>query len=389
MPLPTLSAQVTTAGVSAPTYDQIKQSMEESYRAIYGADIYIPADSQDGQVIALLARAINDANNTIRAVYNSFRPGGAQGAGLSSAAKLIGMKRKVATFSTAVGNVVGVNGTTITNGVVTDTNGNKWNLPASVTIPGAGFISVTVTAALAGAFAQPTGSINQIATPALGWQSFVSTSDSVPGQAVESDAAIRRRQTTAAGLPSLTSLAALQSALEALDGVTRVRIYENSTNAVDGNGIPARNIAVVIEGGDVAEIAETIGQKKAPGPGTFGADAQNYTDPVTGIDYVINFKVLAYQAVSIAMTVQALTGWSSAVATAIQQAVADYINALPIGEDVQYLRLMAPSYLNGGSENGTYEITVLTADGGVVDVAIPYNKAATCDPSNIVITVLP
>lgn len=389
MPLPTLSAQITSAGISAPTYDEIKQSLEESYQAIYGVDIYIAPDSQDGQKIALTAKAINDSNNAMRAMYNAFRPGGALGAGLSSASKLIGLKRKVGTFSTAVGNVVGVNGTTITAGVVTDTNGNKWNLPASVTIPGAGFIAVTVTAQRAGALAQPAGSINGIATPTAGWQSFASTSDSVPGQAVESDAALRRRQTTASGLPNLTPLGGMQAALEALTGVTRVRIYENASDSVDANGVPARNIAVVIEGGDVAEIAETIGQKKTPGAGTFGATTQAYIDPLTGIAYNINFKVLAYQAVSVAITVQTLSGWSSAVAAAIQQSVADYITALGIGVDVQYLRLMAPAYLSGSADGDTYEITVLQVDGGVIDVVVPYNKAATCDPSNVVITPLP
>lgn len=389
MPLPTLAAEVTSAGISAPTYDQIKQDLEEQYRAIYGADIYITPDSQDGQQIALAAKAINDTNQMAIFVYNSLRPSGAVGAGLSSAAKLIGMKRKVATFSTAVGNVGGVVGTVITSGVVTDTNGNKWNLPASVTIPIAGVIAVTVTAADAGAFAQPAGSINQIATPTLGWQTFLSTSDSVPGQAVESDAAMRRRQTTASGLPSNTPLGGLQAALEALNGVTRVRIYENATNAVDGNGIDARSIAVVIEGGDVLEIATAIGQKKTPGAKTFGSDTQTYTDPVSGIVYAINFKILFYQASSVAITVQALVGWSSAIAAEIQQSVADYISGIKIGDDVQYLRLMSPAYLSGSADGDTYEITAITLDGGVVDVAVPYNKAATCDPSNVVITVLP
>lgn len=389
MPLPTLSAQITSAGVSAPTYDQIKTSIEESFQAIYGVDIYIAPDSQDGQIIAFLAKAINDSNNAIVAAYNSFRPSGAQGAGLSSAAKLIGQKRKAGTFSTAVGNVVGVNGTVVTGGVVTDNNGNKWDLPATVTIPGAGFLSVTITSQEPGAFAQPAGSITGIATPTFGWQSFVSTADSIPGQAVESDAAMRRRQTTASGLPNITPLGGIQAALEALDGVTRVRIYENATNAVDANGVPARSIAVVIEGGDVLEIATTIGQKKTPGVATFGSDSQNYTDPNTTIVYTINFKLLSYQAVSVAITVQALDGWSSAVAAAIQQSVADYITGRAIGEDVQYLRLMGPAYLSGASGNDTYEITVLTVDAGVVDVVIPYNKAAICDPSNVVITVLP
>lgn len=389
MPLPTLAAQITSAGISAPTYDQIKQSLEESFRAIFGADVYITPDSQDGQMIALFASAINDSNLMAIAVYNATRPSFAQGAGLSSGVKINGIRRKVASESTAVGNVVGVNGTVINSGVVQDTNGNKWDLPPVVNIPGAGFIAVTVTAQEPGSLSQPVGSINQIATPTLGWQSFVSTSDSVPGDPVESDAALRKRQTVAAALPNNTPLGGLQAALEALAGVTEVRVYENATNGVDANGLPARSIAVVIEGGDVAEIAEVIGQKKTPGAATFGSTAQGYVDPITGIAYVINFYVLAYQAVSVEISLTAGVGWSTDVATQIQQTVSDYLNGLGIGQEVTYGRVWAPSYLNGAPEGQTFEISVLTVNGAGVDVAIPFNKAASCDPSNVVITVLP
>lgn len=389
MPLATLAAQVTAAGISAPTYDQIKQSLEESFQGIYGSDIYIAPDSQDGQWIAVQAQAIHDCNQSMIAVYNAFRPTVAQNSGLSSVVKINGIRRKSASFSTAVGNVVGVTGTLISNGVVADNNGNKWNLPASVTIPGAGFIAVTVTAQDAGALAVPAGGINKISTPTFGWQSFASTADSVPGQPIETDATLRKRQATAAGLPSVTPLGGVVAALAALNGVTRVRAYENDSASVDADGIPARNIAVVIEGGNILEIATTYGQKKTPGPTTYGTTTQTYTDPITSINYDINFFVLAEQAVTIEMSVQPGVGWNTTIAAAIQAAVAAYVNGLGIGSDVQISRVWAPAYLNGSAEALKYEITVLTVNGAGIDVPIAFNKAASCDPSNVVITVLP
>lgn len=389
MPLTTLAAQVTAAGISAPTYDQIKQSLEESFQAIYGSDIYIAPDSQDGQLIAVFAQAIFDCNQQLIAVYNSFRPSFARDAGLSSVVKINGIQRKAASFSTAVGNVVGVNGTLITNGVVQDNNGNKWNLPPSVTIPGAGTISVTVTAVEAGALAVPAGGINKIATPTFGWQSFLSTSDSVAGQPVESDAALRKRQTTAAGLPSTTPLGGVLAALAALDGVTRVRVYENDSNSTNADGIPARNISVVIEGGDILAIATTIGQKKTPGPSTYGTTTQSYTDPITSINYNINFFVLAEQGVTVEVTLQPGVGYNTTIGVAIQQAVSDYVNGLGIGTDVQISRVWAPAYLNGSADALKYEIIILTINGAGIDVPIAFNKAASCDPSNVILTVLP
>lgn len=389
MPLATLSAQITSTGISAPTYAQILQSLKESFQAIYGSDVYVEADSQDGQWLATIASAIDDNNQAMINTYNAFSPTYAQGVGLSSTVKINGIQRESPSFSTAVGNVVGVAGSVITNGVVIDNNNNKWNLPASVVIPGGGTIAVTVTAQQPGSIVALTGTINRVGTPQKGWQSFLSTADATRGNPIETDATLRKRQTTAASLPSNSPLGGVLAALQNLPGVTRVLVYENATGAPDANGIPARSISVIIEGGDVALIAQTIGQKKTPGVATYGNTAQNYIDPITGIVYVIQFYVLASQASSVQITVQAMSGWNASILAKIQNSVSDYINSIQIGSPVQISRLWGPAYLNGSPDAKTYEITILQLDGAGIDVPVPFNKVASCDPSNVVITVLP
>jgi hypothetical protein len=79
-PLPTLAATVTDAGISAPPYADILLSLQASYRSIFGSDIYIDADSQDGQWLAIIAAAVNDCNAATIAAYNSRSPATAQGA---------------------------------------------------------------------------------------------------------------------------------------------------------------------------------------------------------------------------------------------------------------------------------------------------------------------
>ena len=61
-PLATLAAAVTSAGIAAPSYSDILTSLQTSFRAIYGADVYLGADTQDGQLLAIVALAIHDAN---------------------------------------------------------------------------------------------------------------------------------------------------------------------------------------------------------------------------------------------------------------------------------------------------------------------------------------
>jgi uncharacterized phage protein gp47/JayE len=389
-----LSAVITPAGVTAPSFADVLAGLQAAVRAIYGSDIYIAPDSKDGQFLALLAQAISDANAAAIAVRADFAPGSAQGAGLSSVVKVNGLARLVASYSTAVGLVVGQVGTVINNGTVKDANGNLWNLPSVVTIPPAGQISVTVTAQQLGALAAGAGTINAIATPVLGWQTFASTSDAAPGAPVETDAALRQRQSLSTSLPAQTPLAALLAALSNLPGVIAVKVYENATGATDANGIPARNICVVIEGGNLATIAQTIGQKKTPGAGTYGTTSQVYVDAVTGITYTINFYVLAFTTVKVKILGTALPGYTSATSAAIQAAVSAYLATHGIGETVEYSGLWAPAYLNGPARLQPYKITTLqlSTDGGTTwvttDAVIAFNKiVANVAATDVLVTI--
>ena len=161
--------------------------------------------------------------------------------------------------------LVGQAGTAITNGIAKDVNGVKWALPASVTIPPAGQITVTATCQTIGAVSAPAGSITQIGTPTLGWQTVNNPSDAVEGAPLETDAALRQRQAVSTALPSLTVLDGIIGAVACLPGVTRWAVYENDTDATDANGIPKHSISLVVEGGDATAIANAIAGKKTPG----------------------------------------------------------------------------------------------------------------------------
>lgn len=391
-PLATLGPTFSPQGISAPSYSDILSSLIASAQIIFGSDAYLSADSQDGQLLALIATAINDVNNATIAVYNSFSPVTAQGVALSSLVKINGLRRLTASFSSAVGNVVGQAGTTITNGQVQDINGNVWNLPASVTIPGGGSISVTLTANDPGILVAPSGTINKIVTPTFGWQSFVSTSDAVPGAIVETDAALRQRQALSTTLPAITPIGALTAALGNLGAVTAVRVYENTTGLVDSNGLPPHSIGAVVRGGVLTDIVNTIGLKKTPGAALAGTTSGTFIDPLTGISYLINYYAQALSPVRVNMTVKAGVGYNANVTAAIQQAVVDYISTLGIGNPVQYSRLFPAAYLNGAEESSTYEITALTssltpAAFGTVDIAVPFNAAASIGVSDVTVTV--
>jgi uncharacterized phage protein gp47/JayE len=357
-PLATLAPTITSAGITAPTYNDILQSLIASFQAIYGADIVVSADSQDGQMLAVYAKAIYDQNQAIITTYNSMSPYYAQGAQLSSLVKLSAITRNVPTNSTAIGNVVGNSGATIIGGVVKDVSGNLWNLPAVVTIPNSGIIAVTVTAQQVGSIPAQIGDISSIYNPQFGWSAFSNTSSATQGAPVESDAALRRRQAISSSLPALSILAAIYAAIGNVSGVTRWFVYENATNAVDSNGLPPHSFCAVVEGGTTTTVATAIQSRKPPGIQSFGTTAVNLLDQFN-LPVTINYTALSYVEVFVLTTIQSLTGYTAAIGTELIAAISSFINSLTIGEGAYYSQINAAASLIGIPDGQTFYIQSL------------------------------
>jgi uncharacterized phage protein gp47/JayE len=391
MTITTTAPTITAAGISAPSYGDVLAFLQAQYRSIYGADIYLEADSQDGQFLAVLAVAINDANAAAIAIYNSFSPSTGQGSALSSNVKINGIAREVPTYSTVDLLITGQAFATITNGVAVDANKARWSLPASVTIPSGGSITVTATCQTVGEVAAPSGTVTGIATPTLGWQSVTNASASVAGAPVESDASLRFRQSISTAIPSLTVMDGIVGAVAGVSGVTRYAAIENDTGSTDANGIPAHSISMIVEGGDSMAVATAIAAKKPPGTPTYGTTSETVIDTYGNV-IPINFYRPTEVPIGSAITVKALPGYNSDIGAQIVAAVAAYINALLIGDDVILTRLYLPANLSGSANSLTFEITSLAiaatpttpTSAGVV---IAFNEVASCAISDIVLTV--
>lgn len=386
----TTAPTIDATGISAPAFSDILDFLKSKYQGIYGPDTYLEDDSKDGQLLAIFASCINDANAVAISVYNAFSPATAQGANLSSVVKINGIARAVASASTVDVTIVGVVGTTITNGVVQDTNKVNWDLPASVTIPPAGQITVTATCEQPGAIGAAPGTVTTIATPTRGWQTVTNTSAASLGNPVEEDADLRVRQASSSALPSLTVLDGIIGAVKAITGVTRVAAYENDANIIDTNGLPPHVISLVVEGGDATAIANAIAAKKTPGGGTYGTTIVTVTD-VYGIPHPINFFRPTPQAITAVVNLKALAGYSTAVGARVQQAISDYVNSVAIGGGsagaVEWDACIAAA--KGVVGGNTFKITSLTISGpggaGAPDVPLAFNQSATCTPASVTV----
>ncbi|EIW3202034.1 baseplate J/gp47 family protein [Salmonella enterica subsp. enterica serovar Bonariensis] len=388
-----LSATVTAEGISAPDYQTILNTLKSYFQQIYGSDAYLEPDSKDGQMVALVALAVHDANNTAISVYNCFSPATGYGAALTSNVKINGIARKGATNSTVDLLLTGTAGTTITNGTVKDTNNVIWRLPASVVIGVDGAVTVTAICSNSGAVAALAGTITTINTPTRGWTSVTNPAAATVGAPAETDAELRIRQGQSVAIPSITPFEGVDGAIANIAGVTRHKLYENDTGKTDGNGLPPHSISAIVDGGDVTEIARTIRGNKGQGVRTWGKTSVTVPDKY-GNPHIISFSRPTDVPVYGKITLTVFAGYTSQIGVQIQQAVADYINRLMIGDQVLLSRIYSPANLGvvSGGNARYYDIQELLIGKSPEAVAaaninIAYDESASCKPENIIITV--
>lgn len=388
------SAQVTPTGYVTPSYADVLAYLQSLYLGIYGADGVITPNTQDGQLLGVLAQLLSDANQLGGAVFNSFSPTFAQGVGLSSLVKLNGLQRKIPTNSQVVVTITGTAGTVITSGQVGDNAGlsQVWNLPATVTIPPGGTIDVTATNSVPGAISAGNNSLEVILTPTLGWTGVTNGTNAASlGAPVESDAELRARQSASTSLPATSPPGSIEASVANVPGVTQSKLWENNTSSTDSNGIPSHSLSMVVLGGDANAVAQAIFEKKAPGVGTFGSTSISVTDE-EGMIVTINFYELAFTTIYVALTVHALTGYTSAVGDEIKAALVDYVNGLDMGGTVFYTKLVAAGCLDNAADGATFNLTALTVATTPVpvatsDIPITFNHRASLVIGNITLTV--
>jgi uncharacterized phage protein gp47/JayE len=278
-------------------------------------------------------------------------------------------------------------------------NGNQWQLPATVTIPGGGSIVVTVTCLKPGNITAGAGEISIITTPVGGWASATNAAAAVPGNPIETDSNLRARQKLSVALPSHTMLAGTVAAIAAVPGVTRYLVLENQTGSTDSYGNLGHSVTAVVQGGADIDIANAIYKNRSIGCNTQAATATSMTivivtDPDTGITLPIGFIRPTLVPIYVSARVHGLQNFTTATATAIQAALVSYLNSLQIGELVTQSALygaalaVMPDLTN--PQFSIYGLTLGTAPApsGTSDIVLPFYKLAEGLTGNVIVTTV-
>jgi uncharacterized phage protein gp47/JayE len=389
---------VDATGLHIPTYDDILQKRIADFKSIYGQDCYLDNDSADYQEIAVQSLSLYDAFQTVQLLWNQMSPATAIGAALALIVRFNGIKKKSATYSTCLVTLTGNQPVTIINGQVKDKNGNLWNLPPSVQIvpdnsnPTNYIANVLATCAVTGKVTALAGDISLIVTPTTGWTSVTNAAAATAGLDVESDSALRVRQSISVSLPSLTRKEGTAARIATIAGVTRYKVYENPTNSVDGYGHPVHSITCVVEGGAEADIVEAIRANKSDGCYTNG-DIAVATQDSQGVAITIRYYRQVTVPIYATLHITGLTGYTSATTDAIKTAVAAYLNSLQIGECVTISAIYGAALSVMPTLNEPmFSVTAVTAAAtissqGSSDITMTFDQVASGDVANIDVVV--
>lgn len=383
---------VTETGISAPSYEEIYEYLKGRMRAIFGDDINLDADTQDGQMVGIVAAAISDVNAQAIAVYNAYNPTTAKGVALDSAVKVNGITRQAASHSQVDLRIVGQAGTHIVNGVALDEAENKWNLPTDVVVPPAGEITVTAIAAEEGDIRAPAGTVNRIGTPTLGWQTVENILAAEPGAPVQTDLELRAQQSKSTALPSVSLWEGIIGSLLTTAGVRRVSGIKNDGDTPTTEGVPGHSIAMIVDGGEVADIAKTIFLKKGEGVGTYGSTSYNYLDSY-GFPNTIKFSRPTVVPAYCTLTISPAADYLSSAEDEIKARIVAYINSLDIGESLNIARVLASAVkTDAGIVDERFSVEAITLGRSATaqtaaSLAIAWNEAVSCAPENVTVEV--
>lgn len=244
----------------------------------------------------------------------------------------------------------------------------------------------SLTAVNAGPIEGEANTITSIQTPKTGWDSVTNPTAVVPGEDVETDEELRERFRQSKYVRASNILEALYSDLISLENVVEVQIYENDTDVVDSNGVPAHSFLPIILGGDPLDIAETIWENKPLGIRSYGNTTQTIYDS-QGFPHEIGFERPNPVDIYIRMDLTTNSNYPQNGDDLIRSNLASYFtSAFGIGDDVIYSRLYTPINSVPGHAVNSLEVSTDGVTWTTANIDVPFNGIATLESNNIIIT---
>lgn len=382
-----------STGYEAPRAAEFLSTIRTSFvsaliaRGLAG-DVDWERDTFLGLITAIMADVLGQLGEASQGLYDAFDINNAVGTNLDSLCLIVAVRRLPATASQATVTATGTVGAVIPAGAVVRGGGPDdaalWTVAEpGYTVGGGGTVDMVVVCTEVGATVALAGTIDEIVSGFPGTvASVTNAADATPGEARESDSALRQRRQLALQPPGTRTLAGLWSTLIALDGVQAAVVIDNPTTGTVVTGgvtMVAHSLAVVVYPSTMTvdqleEVVTAIYKATPAGIATNGAE----TGTVIGLDGLTKTVLYAFAAtvaVPAAIVVTPDTGYTVAdVTPGIVAVFADYALTLTVGSLVSRLELLALVNTVEGVKAvtyGSFTLNAVAADFQATNVQVP------------------
>lgn len=241
------------------------------------------------------------------------------------------------------GTSAGVGGPTTTSNDITDGTAH-WQYLGEGTGAGDG----TAVALTAGPTVAVAGDVKNIDTPVGGWQSVVNLLDAAVGYNTQTDESLRVSREEELSQAGSGTTNAIRAEILRLTGVTSVKVFYNSTDTTDADGLPAHSVEAMVRGGDDQLIVEALALQIPDGIATYGTHSGVVTDSEgNSITYYFSRPVERNIGVAVSLTKDPLTYPADGDAQ-VKLAIATFGNKQPSGKDAVSSSISAQAFKVAG-----------------------------------------
>jgi uncharacterized phage protein gp47/JayE len=239
----------------------------------------------------------------------------------------------------AAGTTAGLGGPTTTSQDITDGTCH-WQYLGEGTGVGDG----PATALTTGPTVALAGDVKNIDTAVGGWQTVTNLLDAKVGFDTQTDESLRVSREEQLSQSGSGTSSAIRAELLRLTGVTSVKVFHNSSDVTDSDGMPPHSVEAMVRGGDPQLIVEALALQVPDGIATFGTESGTVVDSEGNtITYFFSRPAERNIGVVINVTKDPLTYPADGDAQ-VELAIAAFGNKQPSGKDAVASAISAQAF---------------------------------------------
>ena len=200
---------------------------------------------------------------------------------------------------------------------------------------------------------------------------------------VEKDSEFQRRLSYGKGRQT-SSWDGIIASLYSVKGVSFVNVKNTNTITENGNVVP-NGIAITVDGGDDAEIAQAVFNSVPCGIGMTGTVTKEVSD-INVNNHTVSWSRPEKVDIAITLEITEYKDFPNNGKQLIKQYLVDYFNTISVGESVQYSRLYTPINFVNGFSISNLSIGKLGDSQGKENISMSHNQIARLSADNIMIS---